>query len=103
MFLLGDRRLVLSASDLRTAAACEFALARDLDVALGRARRVTVEDDPMAARVIELGNEHEQAELRRLVAAHRGRVVQFVRPAYTRDALEAAHAETLAALRSAPS
>ena len=37
MFLLGDdRRLVISASDLRTAAACEFALVRELDVVLGR-------------------------------------------------------------------
>ena len=35
MFLMGDdRRLVISASDLRTAAACEFALVRDLDIAL---------------------------------------------------------------------
>ena len=53
MFLLGDRRLVLSASDLRTAAACEFALVRDLDVALGRAPRAAVAQDPMAARVVE--------------------------------------------------
>ena len=88
MFLLGDdRRLVLSASDLRTAAGCEFALARALDVTLGRAPRVVVADDPMAARIIELGNEHEQAELRRLVAEHRGRVVQFGRPEYTRAGL----------------
>ena len=37
MFLLGDdRRLVISVSDLRTAAACEFALVRELDVVLGR-------------------------------------------------------------------
>ena len=101
MFLLGDdRRLVLSASDLRTAAGCEFALVRELDVALGRASRLEVPDDPMAARVIELGNEHEQAELRRLVAEHRGRVVQFGRPGYSRLELERAHAETLDALHS---
>ena len=101
MFLLGDdRRLVLSASDLRTAAGCEFALVRELDVALGRAPRLEVTDDPMAARVIELGNEHEQAELRRLVAEHRGRVVQFGRPGYSRVDLERAHAETVDALLS---
>ena len=101
MFLLGpERRLVLSASDLRTAAGCEFALVRELDVVLGRVPRVPVADDPMAARVIELGNEHEQAELRRLVAEHRGRVVQFGRPGYTPEQLEQAHAETIAALRS---
>ncbi len=54
----------------------------------------------MAARVIELGNEHEQAELRRLVAEHRGRVVQFGRPGYSRLELERAHAETIDALHS---
>ena len=79
MFLLGDdRRLVISASDLRTAAACEFALVRDLDVALGRAERVTVDDDPLARlpgavdavlgavraqRAVDLVGEPEQGEL----------------------------------------
>jgi len=101
MFLLGDdRRLVISASDLRTAAACEFALVRELDVVLGRAQRVATTDDPMAERVIALGNEHEQAELRRLARAHPGRVVQFERPAYSPAHLARAHAQTLEALRS---
>ncbi len=101
MFLLGDdRRLVISASDLRTAAACEFALVRELDVVLGRADPVARVDDPMAARVIALGNEHEQAELRRLSRAHQGRVVQFDRPGYSPADLARAHAETLEALRS---
>ena len=101
MFLLGDdRRLVISASDLRTAAACEFALVRELDVVLGRGERVAVDDDPMAARVIALGNEHEQAELRRLARAHPGRVVQFERPGYSPDDLARAHAQTLDALHS---
>ena len=101
MFLLGDdRRLVISASDLRTAAACEFALVRELDVVLGRGVRATATDDPMAARVIALGNEHEQTELRRLARAHPGRVVQFERPGYSPDGLARAHAETLEALRS---
>ena len=101
MFLLGDdRRLVISASDLRTAAACEFALVRELDVVLGRADPVARVDDPMAARVIALGNEHEQAELRRLSRAHPGRVVQFDRPGYSPADLARAHAETLEALRS---
>ena len=101
MFLLGDdRRLVLSASDLRTAAGCEFALVRELDVVLGRAPAVAVDADPMAARVIELGNEHEQAELRRLARAHPGRVVQFQRPGYSPEDLRRAHAETLDALSS---
>ncbi len=101
MFLLGDdRRLVISASDLRTAAACEFALVRELDVVLGRAERVVADDDQMAARVIALGNEHEQTELRRLARAHPGRVVQFERPGYSPDDLARAHQQTLDALRS---
>ena len=101
MFLLGDdRRLVISASDLRTAAACEFALVRELDVVLGRGVRAEVADDPMAKRVIALGNEHEQAELRRLARAHPGRVVQFERPGYSPDDLARAQAQTLEALRS---
>ena len=101
MFLLGDdRRLVISASDLRTAAACEFALVRELDVVLGRAERVVADDDQMAARVIALGNEHEQTELRRLARAHPGRVVQFERPGYSPDALARAQQQTLDALRS---
>ncbi len=101
MFLLGDdRRLVISASDLRTAAACEFKLVRELDVVLGRAQQPEVADDPMAARVIQLGNEHEQTELRRLAREHPGRVVQFERPGYSPDDLARAHAQTVEALRS---
>ncbi|HSF37277.1 MAG TPA: TM0106 family RecB-like putative nuclease [Nocardioides sp.] len=101
MFLLGDdARLVISASDLRTASACEFALVRDLDVLLGRAEKVPSPPDPMADRIIALGNEHEQVELRRLVESHRGRIVQFERPGYTRDELERAHTQTVAALSS---
>jgi len=101
MFLLGDdRRLVISASDLRTAAACEFALVRELDVVLGRAARVVADDDAMAERVIALGNEHEQTELRRLARAHPGRVVQFERPTYSPADLARAHAQTIEALRS---
>ncbi|HSO63918.1 MAG TPA: TM0106 family RecB-like putative nuclease [Ornithinibacter sp.] len=101
MFLLGDdARLVISASDLRTASACEFALLRELDALLGRAGRAAVPDDPMLERVAQLGTEHEQVELRRLVSEHRGHVVQFQRPGYSRESLERAHAQTVEALRS---
>ena len=66
MLLLGDdARLVISASDLRTASACEFAVVRQLDVLLGRAERVEEPRDPMLDRVKALGDQHEQAELRR--------------------------------------
>ena len=102
MFLLGDdRRLVISASDLRTAAACEFALVRELDVAARPRRAGVVEDDPMAARVIALGNEHEQAELRRLAAGAPGsRSCSSSGPATRPDDLARAHAQTLDALTS---
>ncbi|MEO7420872.1 MAG: TM0106 family RecB-like putative nuclease [Ornithinibacter sp.] len=100
MFLLDDRRLVISASDLRTAATCEFALVAELDVRLGRRERVVVGDDPMLARVKELGDQHEQAELRRLSRAHPGGVVQLNRPVYTEAGLRRAMEQTLGALRS---
>lgn len=96
----GARRLVISPSDLRLAAGCEFALVRELDVALGRVERPAPAEDPMAARVIELGNAHEQRELRRLAADHPGRVVQFPRPHYDLAGLTRAAEQTLEALRS---
>ena len=100
MFLLGDdRRLVISASDLRTASACEFALVAELDVLRGQRERAEEPDDPMLARVAALGDQHEQAELRRLSREHPGRVVQLDRPEYTPDGLSVAMAGTLAALR----
>ena len=99
MFLLGDhRRLVISASDLRTASACEFALVAELDVLHGRRQRADEPDDPMLARVATLGDQHEQAELRRLSRSHPGRVVQLERPRYTPEGLAAAMAGTLEAL-----
>ncbi len=107
MFLLdgrgdatGPAPLVISPSDLRLASACEFQLVRELDVALGRAERVAVEDDRMARRVIELGNAHEQRELRLLAQEHPGRVVQLPRPEYTLAGLTDAAATTLDTLRS---
>ncbi|MBM6402667.1 TM0106 family RecB-like putative nuclease [Phycicoccus sp. CSK15P-2] len=98
MLLLGDdQRVVLSAGDLRRAATCEFAVVAGLDVLRGRRPRAEVVDDPVHARVAELGVAHEQAELRRLTTAHPGQVVQLARPGYTPDALAAAMAETVTA------
>lgn len=105
MFLLDqpDRSpaaIVLSPSDLRLAGECELALLRALDVRLGRLSPPEVAPDPMLERVAQLGDEHEQAELRRLVAAHPGpgAVVTFSRPEYSEEGLRAAHERTLAAL-----
>ena len=47
VFLLDDGRLVLSASDLTAAAACEFAVLRELDARLGRIQVERLARDPM--------------------------------------------------------
>ncbi|GGL34779.1 TM0106 family RecB-like putative nuclease [Phycicoccus endophyticus] len=98
MRLLPDGRAVVSASDLRTASSCEFALVAGLDVLLGRRAPAAAEHDPMQERVAALGDEHEQAELRRLSQAHPGRVRTMAVPSAEPAALAAAMAETLAAL-----
>ncbi|MBI1377789.1 MAG: TM0106 family RecB-like putative nuclease [Frankiales bacterium] len=61
MFLL-DGTVVHSASDLATAARCEFATLRALDVKLKRAAAL-VDDDAMLARTARLGEAHEQRVL----------------------------------------
>ncbi|WP_077490708.1 TM0106 family RecB-like putative nuclease [Sinomonas mesophila] len=105
MFFLEDRRLVFSASDLVTAAECEFGLLRRLDEKLGRAERLHV-PDPMRERAAALGDVHEQAVLQ----AYRDEFgpwtpggaggVAEIEPAadMTRATLEAKHAESMAAL-----
>ncbi|MBM6402122.1 TM0106 family RecB-like putative nuclease [Phycicoccus sonneratiae] len=99
MFLLGDdARLVLSASDLRTASQCEFALVRQLDVVRGLAASVEDPDDPMLARVSALGDQHENAELRRLGREHPGGVRQLPSPDYSPAGLAEAMGRTLEAL-----
>ncbi|MEO6789919.1 MAG: TM0106 family RecB-like putative nuclease [Ornithinibacter sp.] len=100
MFLLDGGRLVISASDLRTAATCEFALVAELDVRLGRRERVVVAEDLMLARVAALGDQHEQAELRRLNRLHPGGVRQLPSPVSTQQGLSAAMARTLDAIDS---
>ncbi len=99
MFLLGDdARLVISASDLRTASRCEFALVRQLDVVRGLAATVEDPEDPMLARVSALGDQHENTELRRLGRRHPGGVRQLPSPVYSPSGLADAMAVTLEAL-----
>ena len=100
MFLLDGERLVISASDLRTAAQCEFAVVAELDVRLGRRAAIEAPEDPMLARVAALGDQHEQSELRRLHRAHPGGVRQLPAPDYTEAGLATAMAATLDALAS---
>lgn len=66
----GERLLVTSASDLTRAAACEFAVARDLDAKLGRLPAVDDEPDAMLARTATLGDAHEAA----IIADYRARL-----------------------------
>lgn len=62
MFLTVDGTIIASPTDLVIAVTCEFALLRRLDVKLGRAVAVTVED-PLMARAAMLGEAHEQRVL----------------------------------------
>ena len=99
MFLLGDeQRLVISASDLRTASACEFALVAGLDTLRGLRGSVEDPDDPMLRRVSELGDQHENLELRRLASVHPGGVRQLPAPEYSPAGLADAMSASLDAL-----
>jgi len=111
MFLLDDGAIVHSASDLTAAATCEYAVLRVLDARLGRAEPVEAAVDAMLARAAVLGGAHEQRVLGRLRDEHGPwdpsagtGVVEIERPtgrlARDRFALEAAHQETLSALRA---
>ncbi|MFE6968345.1 TM0106 family RecB-like putative nuclease [Isoptericola sp. NPDC057653] len=100
--------VVHSASDLVVAAGCEFRLLRRLDELLGRAPRREREADAMLARTAALGDAHERRVLDEYVARYgrarpgvAGGVVEVEPPArLTRDALEAAHGATLAAVEA---
>ncbi len=100
MYLIGDD-VVLSASDLTAAAACEFALLRTLDARLGRIEAPDIPEDPMLARTATLGQAHEL----RLLAAYEerfGGVVMIDRPPlHDPDAVSAALAATRAAFDGA--
>ena len=103
MFLLDDV-VVYSASDLVSAATCEFATLRQLDAKLGRAT-LEQQEDPLLKRTAALGDAHERRVLDDFVALHGGSagdradgVVEIKRPSYDRAGLEARRDETLAAL-----
>lgn len=105
MFLL-DNSLVYSASDLKAAAECEFALLRALDAKLGRVPAVVEPLDPMNERAKALGDAHEVRQLE----AYRAEfgvaggltgpgVVEIPRPEKSRAALHQAARDTEEALR----
>ncbi len=105
MFFL-DGRLVSSASDLKAASECEFALLRALDARLGRVDAVEDPEDTMLERAARLGDAHELRQLARYedefgVASRPGErgVVVIERPERTVEAIESAARRTLEALR----
>ncbi|GHG43852.1 hypothetical protein GCM10011331_01720 [Flavimobilis marinus] len=111
MLLTDDDTLVYSATDLASAASCEFALLRALDGRLGRVDPVVLPVDAMLERAARLGDAHEQRVLEDYLArfgpwdrASGTGVACIERPAGAsgrrRDALERKHAQTLDVLRA---
>lgn len=100
--------LVFSASDLVTAASCEYQLLRKLDEKLGRSPKAVFDDDEMLQHAAVLGDRHEHRVLDGFVAEFghwdpaAGRGVYDVVPAGAMDraALLAKHRESIDALRS---
>ena len=66
--MAGDT-VIYSASDLASAARCEYALLREFDAKLGRGQRVSVTDE-LLERTASLGDEHEQRRLDQLRDEH---------------------------------
>ncbi len=96
MFVTGNR-IVYSASDLASAAHCEYALLRDFDARLGWGPAVAAEDD-LLVRAAVLGNEHERRMFGQLRTNYGDEVAVIGRPAYTDAGLTAAAAATMRAV-----
>jgi predicted RecB family nuclease len=99
--MAGDS-VIYSASDLASAARCEYALLREFDAKLGRGQRVSVTDE-LLERTASLGDEHEQRRLGQLRDEH-GDVAVIGRPyPFTPENITAAAAQTRRAIdRGAP-
>ncbi|WP_024365484.1 TM0106 family RecB-like putative nuclease [Arthrobacter sp. TB 26] len=100
--------LVFSASDLVTAASCEYQLLRKLDEKLGRSPKAVFDADEMLQHAAVLGDRHERKVLDGFVEEFgpwdpaAGRGVYDVVPAEAMDraTLLAKHRESIEALRS---
>src|ERR1700727_3089706 len=91
--MAGDS-VIYSASDLASAARCEYALLREFDAKLGWGQRVSVTDE-LLARTASLGDEHEQRRLDQLRDEHDGGVAVIGRPVpFPPDTLPAAADQT---------
>src|SRR5579875_2701429 len=95
--------VVVSASDLKAAVECEWALMRKLDAKLGRVVAVPEPEDSMNRRAAALGDEHERRQLEayfgefgRFESGRRGGVAVVERPDDSTDfaSLRAAQEET---------
>ncbi len=90
--MAGDS-VIYSASDLASAARCEYALLREFDAKLGWGQRVSVTDE-LLDRTASLGDEHEQRRLDQLRGEHSG-VAVIGRPfPFTIENITAAAAQT---------
>ena len=99
MHQIGER-IVISATDLSRASACELGLLRQLDVMLGRLPRTEAAPDAMLDQLATLGDAHEQVELERLLAVHGEEGLRRIEhPRSTPIALWAAREATFAAMR----
>jgi predicted RecB family nuclease len=100
--MAGDS-IIYSASDLASAARCEYALLREFDAKLGWGQRVIVEDE-LLARTASLGDEHEQRRLDQLRDESGDGVAVIGRPfPFTLENVKAAADQTRRAIdRGAP-
>lgn len=100
-YIEDEGRIVWSASDLKSAAECEFAWLRKLDAKLGRVPAVPDPQDLTLERAGRLGTQHELRVLEdyRATYPESGRVVEIAAvPSSDAEALGAAVAATAAAL-----
>ena len=100
-YIENEGRLVTSASDLKSAAECEFAWVRAIDARLGRVAQVVEPEDATLERAARLGDRHERRVLERYLADDPEGVV-VIQQVSSADAegLSAAVAATRRALES---
>ncbi len=99
VFLVGDT-LHWSASDLASAALCEYATLRALDYKLGRVDSLELKWDPLQEHIARLGDRHEARILDRLKRGSRVAVLEHVERPHTVENLSAAEQATREAFAS---
>ncbi len=94
-----DGQVCWSATDLTTAATCEYAVLRQLDERLGRGAPRAKDDDPLREQIARVGDQHEQ-EVRQRLESEGSVLVELERPPAraSYDELAAMHAHTLGVL-----